>query len=267
MMGRPKIETDKRAVQIWLNCFNYIRSTDFVVDHHPDDDNSRPNVDAICRDSSGNLIAVEHTRIQAFPGEKTDNARFEEVLGKLDKHPDLLERGMFTGLSIEVGAIPKGVNWEKMQQELVLFLQNHLPDLTVGRHQLTFSIGSFKLDLRIEKRPHLDGHPGLFLVSRRWPGVPNDATIRKAFDDKLPKLARSGAARKILLFEQDSIAGAVASDVDNYLASNVTDTALLPDEIWCLWTAALETEQYAHAEILHPSFREEKANWSNGAVT
>ena len=65
---------DKQTLGIWLDCYNFLRSSHFMIESYPDDDSSVPNVDAICYDSrSVRRIAVEHTRIQAFPGEKSDD--------------------------------------------------------------------------------------------------------------------------------------------------------------------------------------------------
>jgi len=47
-------------------------------------------------------LGLEHTRVEAFPGEMTDNARFMDVLGNLEKDPDLAEVGIQTSASIEV---------------------------------------------------------------------------------------------------------------------------------------------------------------------
>jgi hypothetical protein len=258
---------DKEAIQIWLDCYNHLRSARFVVDSHPDDDSSAPNVDAICIDSFGVRMAVEHTRIQAFPGEKADNARFEQVLGTLDKHPALIEDGVNTNVSIEVGSIATGISWKQVNSELLQFLTRQLATLPVGRVMLPFSSSGFQTTLAIDRSARKDGQPGYFTVSRFWPDLSNEKVVQKAFTDKLPKLLVSSAKLKILLFEQDSVAGYAPSDVMEYLASGAITPAEMPDEIWWLMTAALETENYAHAATLYPEDRYDRADWKNSFVT
>ena len=137
MSKKVALGKDKQALGIWLDCYNFLRSSHFLIESYPDDDSSAPNVDAICYDSrSVRRIAVEHTRIQAFPGEKSDNAMFERLLGPLDMHPQLLEAGISTYVSIAVGSIPKGLDWPALQTQLLRYLRNHLPSLPVGGHQI-----------------------------------------------------------------------------------------------------------------------------------
>jgi len=90
--------------------------------------------------------------------------------------------------------------------------------------------------------------------------------VQKAFDEKLPKLKAAKAERKILLLEQNSVAGSVQSDVANFLASHEIPP-WLPDEIWMLWTGAIETEQYVHVAQLYPDISTCKADWNDGHIS
>lgn len=269
MVAKRAPARDKQSLKIWLDCFNYLRSSHFVVDSYPDDDSSAPNVDAICVDAgSGKCMAVEHTRIQAFPGEKADNAMFERLLGPLDRHPKLLEPGINTWLSIPVGSISKGLDWQSLQSELLEYLRNHLPSLSIGGHRLEFVSGDFRLPLMVVRQLNRQpGHPGNFLVSRQRPLPSNRDVIAKAFNDKLPKLAAAKADVRILLFEQDSVAGYAPADARQYIDSGEVNSSEMPDEIWWLMTGALESEQYAHSALIHPDNHDERADWKAGTVT
>lgn len=259
-------DSDKKAIRIWLDCYNRLNGTDFRVDSYPDEqERNAEGIDALCKGSGAKTMAVEHTRVEAFPGEMSDNARFMEVLGRLEKNPNLAQPGVLTTASIEVGIIPKGISWKTLGSELATFLKQHVFALGNGWHTLTFVQGAVSFPIRIEKQPH-SGHPGSFLVARHWPNKSNAPTLRKAFDDKLPKLRASKADQKILLLEQNSVAGSVLSDVANYFASQAAPT-WLPNEIWLLWTAALETEQYMHVAQLYPKMSSQKADWKNGEIS
>ncbi len=224
-----KRDNDKRAIGIWLDCYNNLSGADFRVDSYPDEHvRNTGSIDALCKDSQGRTLGLEHTRIEAFPGEMTDNARFMEVLGRLEKDPSLAEVGVQTSASIEVGAIPKGIAWNTLGTDLVAFLSQNVFGLGLGSHPLMFVQGSVSIPLRIDKRTYLPGQPGSFLVARNWPGKSNEPTVRKAFEEKLPKLKASNANRKILLLEQNSVAGAVWSDVHKYFEAHGL-SAWMPD--------------------------------------
>jgi hypothetical protein len=262
-----KRDDDKKAIGIWLDCYNKLKGTNYRVCSYPDEqDRNSASIDALCENSEGGTLGLEHTRIEAFPGEMRDNERFLEVLGNLENDPGLAEIGVQTGASIEVGAIPKGISWGTLRTDLEAFIKQHIFGLALGSHTLVFVQGSISMPLRIEKRIHRPGQPGSFLVGRRWPGKSNESTLRKAFDDKLPKLKAFTADRKILLLEQNSVAGAVLSDVHKYFASQGLP-AWIPDEVWMLFTAALETEKYMHVHELYPNSGNLLADWSNGKIT
>jgi len=186
------------------------------------------------------------------------------VLGRLERNPDLAEAGFQTTAFIDVGSIPKGISRKDLSQDLEPFLKKNALGLKEGEHTLTFSQGNISIPLRISKMSSL-GIAGMFLVGRHWPGKSNELTVQKAFDSKLPKLKAASAQRKILLLEQNSVAGSVSSDVASYLSQN--KPAWMPNEIWLLWTGALETEQYVHVAELYPNLQATKANWKSGKVS
>jgi len=262
-----KRDDDKKAIGIWLDCYNTLNRANYRVDSYPDEhDRTTQSIDALCKNSEGRTLGLEHTRIEAFPGEMTDNERFMQVLGRLEKDPALAEIGVQTSASIEVGAIPKGISWDTLGSDLATFLSQHVFGLALGSHILVFVQGSVSIPLRIDKQIDLPGQQDSFLVARNRPDKSNEPTLRKAFDDKLPKLKAFAPDRKILLLEQNSAAGAVWSDVHKYFASQGL-LPWMPDEMWMLWTGALETEKYMHVAELYPNVRNLKANWSNGTIT
>lgn len=262
-----KREADQKAIGIWLECYNSLKGTDFRVDSYPDEhERNTASIDVLCKNSGGHTLGLEHTRVEAFPGEMTDNARFKEVLGKLEKEPDLAEVGIQTSASIEVGSIPVGISWSTLNADLAAFFRQHLFGLGIGRHTLEFVRGSVSITVMISKQRHIPDQPGSFLVARRWPGGSNEVTVKKVFEEKLPKLKAAQAERKILLLEQNSVASDVSSDVANYLASRGLPS-WLPDEIWLLLTCVLETEQYMHVAQLHPEMYKCMAGWKNGHIS
>lgn len=213
-----KRDGDKRAIGIWLDCYNNLNRTGFKIHSYPDErDRNTESIDVLCEDSFGKTLGIEQHASRSISGEMTDNARFMEVLGRFEKDPNLAEVGIMTKASIEVGIIPTGISWKTLSSDLAAFLKQHVFGLGLGSHTLVFVQGSVSISLSIEKRLHLSGQPGSFLVARIGPGKSNEPTLRKAFEEKLPKLKATTADSKVLLLEQNSVAGAVSSDVAKIL--------------------------------------------------
>lgn len=256
-------ERDKKLIQVFLDCYNTLGGTDYRVDSYPDEEtrNSK-SVDAVCVDSRGKTLALEHTRLEAFPGEMSDSARFLEVMGQYDKDPALVQPGFQTAASIPVESIPTGIRWETLSNDIGVFLRNCVP-LREGTY--TFVQGRVSIPITITKleTPML---PGSFLVERTWPGKSNEATIEKCLTEKLPKLESAVADVKILLLEQPGIAGSASQDLIKY-GQKWGRPKWLPDEIWLLRTAALETERYVHVSEQHPLVNKRMASWKDGQVT
>ena len=110
---------DKYVIECWLRLYNRLMGTSFVVVGWPDIDSSKKNIDAISRDNSGSLLAIEHTLIQPFAGEKADAARFMRTLASLENHADLLRPGYTISASQPVGAIRTGIDWKRIPNELI----------------------------------------------------------------------------------------------------------------------------------------------------
>jgi hypothetical protein len=256
-------ERDKRVIQVFLDCYNTVGGTDYRVRSYPDEEtrNSK-RVDALCVNSHGKTLALEHTRLEAFPGEMSDTARFMAVMGQYDKDPALVEAGFHTAASIPVASIANGIHWETLSNDIGVFLRNCFP---FRNGTYTFVQGHLSIPLTITKlaTPTM---PGSFLVERTWPGKSNEATIEKCFAEKLPKLECAVADVKILLLEQPGIAAAASQDLINY-GEKPRHPKWLPDEIWLLRTAALETERYVHVSEQHPIVNNRMASWKNGQVT
>jgi hypothetical protein len=104
------------------------------------------------------------------------------------------------------------------------------------------------------------------LIERTWPGMSNEPTIEKCLAEKLPKLDSAVADVKVLLLEQPGIAGSASQDLINY-GQKWGRPKWLPDEIWLLRTAALETERYVHVSELHPLVNNRMVSWKDGQLT
>lgn len=247
---------DKYVIECWLQLYSRIFGTAYAVVDWPDSDSSKKNIDAICRDDTAKVLAVEHTLIQPFEGEKRDTASFMETLAGLQNHPDLLEQGYMITASQPVGSFPTGVDWNPVRNELLGQLKSVLPSLPPGLGSVTIKGANWTIDLQIDKMQTQPNDPGKFLTSRIWPGDPGPELVIKAIKDKIPKLSRYASAKKILLFEQDSRAGMTHSQFEQLPADpSVKGLLGLIDEVWWAGTMCLESEEVIFTDQVWPRMR------------
>ena len=125
--------TDKDVIHHWLRPHNQLKSETYQVESWPDDDSSKKNVDALCRDAEGRILAIEHTLIEPYPGHKEDTARFLKTLAALENHPSLVQKGYMVMVSQRIGAIPKGIKWNEVPPQVLGQLVPILPRHARGR--------------------------------------------------------------------------------------------------------------------------------------
>ena len=248
---------DKHVIECWLLLYNRLIGTSYVVVDWPDKDSSRKNIDAMCRDNSGSALAVEHTLIQPFEGEKQDADRFMKTLASLQNHPDLLEPGIMVIASLRVGAISTGIDWKQIPNELLRQLRSALPDLAVGRPSIVTIKGTnWTVDVQIDKMRIGQNDPGKLLTMRVWPGDPGPELVINALKEKVPKLSAHANAKKMLLLEQDVSAGTTESQFEQ-LPDDPEIKGLLGliDEVWSANTSVLESDGTIFTNQIWPTIR------------
>jgi hypothetical protein len=168
-------------------------------------------VEVLATRADGTTVAIEHTIVQPFVGEKTDSNTFGKAFGLIEKNPDLAvpERDMI--VAIPVGAIPVGYKWEEVGNDLLAWLKaNHRLAPKDGESTHLVPVGSSSklgpLSLRIKlQTSHLPGHPGLTVISRGPMPKNLGDIVEEALNRKLPKLVNTVADRRILLFERQHV--------------------------------------------------------------
>jgi hypothetical protein len=249
-----KNQRDKNVIEHWLTLYNRLTDDSYRAEDWPDKDSSKKNIDAMCRDSDGQTLALEHTLIEPFAGEKTDRDRFMRTLATLENHPSLVLPGYRIIASQAVGSAPTGVDWSDIPRELLKHLPNVLPTLPEGKSEMAVPIGKCELPLRLEKRRSRVSGPGKFFTARGISGDTGPEPLIRALANKIPKLSASRADKKILLLEQDNVAGTIESQFgqipeDHEIRKLLRDI----DEIWSVKTFALETENVIFTNLLVPS--------------
>ena len=209
-------------------------------------------VEVIASRADGTRLALEHTLIQPFVGEKFDSEVFMRAFGRIEKNPALTLFERHLDVIIPVHAIPKGYDWDDVGQHLLNWLMaNHGGAPREGQASYIVPVapnaknGPLALPITL-RTMHLPGMPGSCLISRdKMPGN-LDAIIEKALRTKIPKLVVTPADKRILLLERDQIS---LGDREIYgeivkLAPAFPDLARI-DELWIANTSILESEHWA----------------------
>jgi hypothetical protein len=250
-----KNQRDKNVIEQWLTLYNRLTGTSYRVEDWPDEDSSKKNIDAMCRDLDAHNLALEHTLIEPFAGEKADRDRFMRTLGSLENHPSLVQPGYRFLVSQAVGSVPTGVDWNDIPRELLKHLPNVLPTLPEGNSEIAVSVGKCELRIRLQKQRLRVDVQGTFFTARGFSGDTGPEPLIRALANKIPKLSASSAEKKILLLEQDHVAGTIEHQFEQIPGDHEIRKLLRDiDEIWSAKTFALETENVIFTNLLMPWF-------------
>ena len=163
-------------------------------------------VEALVIRPDGKTLAIEHTLIESFVGEREDLER-SKIFQDIEGDPALRQVDRIVHIDVPRGALPKGTPWNAIVTCVQRWLQANLAQLREGEgfHDCRIAgsgIGSpFTMRLHI-KVINSKGSVGGPLI-RRWGPTNVDATVKKALTAKLPKLAKTPAAVRILLLERN----------------------------------------------------------------
>ena len=214
-------------------------------------------VEIVATRADGLRLALEHTLIQPFVGEKFDSEIFMRAFGRIEENHALIVPERNLDVILPVNAIPKGYNWGDVGKDLLTWLlANHTDAPQEGQSSYVVRVAATSknrpLALTITVRTmHLPGIGGSCLIaSDKMPGD-LEVVVEKALRTKIPKLAATAAEKRILLLERDQI-GLGDSEIYRQI---VNPAPAFPDlakinEIWIANTSILAPEQigvfYAH---------------------
>jgi hypothetical protein len=250
-----KNQRDKDVIEHWLRLYNRLTDASFVVVDWPDSDSSKKNIDAMCRDCNGHTLAIEHTLIEPFDGEKADADRFGKTLASLENHPSLLQSGYMFQVMQPVGSIPNGIEWRDIPKELLKQWPSILPTLPEGNSDQVVRGEKWELSLRIKKVRVIPQDPGKFLIGRVGPGDPGSELVIRALGKKIPKLSAASAEKKVLLLEKDAVAGTIEDQFEQIPDNHkIRELMVGIDEIWSTNTAYLERESVIFTNLIIPRF-------------
>jgi hypothetical protein len=247
------LDRDKRLITFFLPEFNLWAEDCYEVVAWPDvDTRDHKAVDAIARNVAGRELAIEHTLLQPFSGERSDTVPFLKTAGLLDRRADLAEPNWMIDVVFRVGAIPKGVDWNRVGQYLEEWFVAIRPTLVEGRQVCEISGLPFDLRVTVDKSS-LPGSPGKLFVMRAMPDEDGQDVLRAALAAKLPKLAAAPAEERILLLERDVPACGYWETGEAIDSMQVAFNELsMISSVWIADTVAWESEDYLAFHLIWP---------------
>lgn len=165
-------------------------------------------VEAVARQSDGLTLAIEHTLIEFFSGERTDFERFRPFL-RIESDESLSLPGKIVHVNV-----PRGVldGLTQRERERVVsachdWLRDNIRSLPSGdsmQRCLVASSGNapaadLQLQVQILEDADFEGKPPLI---RRYGPVNVGETVEKALRAKLPKLVGTAADKRLLMLER-----------------------------------------------------------------
>ena len=199
---------DKQIIELFIGGLNRETDSNYNLWCHPDDVNRLEEaVDAIYIDPKGTTIAVEHTLVEMFSGQKRDDIPFNKVFGRLWADKSLAVPGRKVRVITPPFSIPEGVDWNLASQKIDEWFKSIRLALPDGKSAHLIPGLGFDLSLTIESMDITKWAHHMFgfvEVARILPIDSSREMLRNALARKLPKLVRTIAKMRILLLEYAS---------------------------------------------------------------
>jgi hypothetical protein len=189
----------------------------------------------------GKTLVIEHTLIQPFLEDKEDFARSERFQRiEADKSLIIPERIIY--VDVPAGALQKGYSWDAVVKSVHEWLQANIASFPEGMSQHICPVSGVRKasDLCLQVRVIFSPGPGVLLI-RRYGDTRLGEVVEKALKEKLPKLVRTDADKRILLLERDQFTlneQSIYDEIEQHRAM-FPDLAKV-DEIWFAETVFYE---------------------------
>ena len=157
------------------------------------------------RKSDGLKIAIEHTLIEPFVGEKTDfHSHFKELAIQLRADQSLMEPGTALYVNAPVNVLPRRADWQGIIADVSAWLRNNrkaFSDEMVQRDcpSPNHPDGKVALQVRLQSFEGSDA----FVIVQRYGEMALGDSVRKALERKLRNLVATEVDRRLLMLERD----------------------------------------------------------------
>ena len=209
-------------------------------------------VEVIATRDDGKTLALEHTLIELFVGEKYDSTIFTEAFEpRIEKNPEFIISGRALNVMIPVGALVGVKNRDGAGEALLAWMRANHASIPPAESEQTIMVGSVPLKVKFKSDDSGSSVGYCWLARCDKPGN-LDQIVEKAIKRKVPKLVRTQANKRILLFQREHIS---MGDTE-ILALIETVAPQYPelakvDEIWFANTSIMESEGWVYLSRLH----------------
>jgi hypothetical protein len=154
------------------------------------------------RSGDGATLAIEHTVVQPHPQEKEDFARFAQVFPTYVADPSLEIPHCFLYVDVPLGALPKGSDWTAIAKSVLSAIRQKKNGLPDGRSELRCTTDGGEIVLQMHLVRDRSIRSGKTVI-RRYGQFDMASTVKTALKRKVPKLAGTRAAKRLLMLERD----------------------------------------------------------------
>lgn len=217
-------------------------------------DRTNPAVDQIAtRRSDGKTLAIEHTIIEPFVGDKEDYAFFQSAFLGIEKDESLLVPGLWIQVFVPVGTLRNQPQKSRdaIVQSVYCWIKSNRLTVPNGISQHRCTVAGwpgelpFDITLSLKVVPLQDGsvaEHGTLNVRRQEIDSSLGDVIEKSLRKKLPKLANTSADKRIFLLERQHMnlfPERIIGEIEKRRASfpDLGDV----DEVWIIETIFYET--------------------------
>ncbi|MGB7188683.1 MAG: hypothetical protein WBD10_00975 [Acidobacteriaceae bacterium] len=212
-------------------------------------------IDALVTRADGRTIAIEHTLIEPFVGDKSDFAMFEKPFLRIKDYKSLAVPDAAITVYVPVGILDgqKPAKRTVIVESIRSWIANNRLHLREGEHgyqcdipgmpPVTLTVKRHKLGL-----PH--PNPGTISVGRQQVKNDLDKVIERALQKKVPKLANTKADRHLLLLERDQFnffPDLIFAEIEHQRANFSLLESV--DEIWHVETIGYRRGGYVDFEL------------------
>ncbi len=242
------LKADKQIIANFIAGYNRVTGEEFEVHEWPDEtERHRPAVDAIARNAAGRTLAIEHTLIELYEGEKTDAQIFKRIFLPLENDPALRFQGYDIGLHLKVGAIPKGPDLDRIRTVVRHWLAGRADDFPFGESNQRIDGLPFEISVLVQKN---ETALGRVFVGRCGMPETDELVIRRAMKTKIPKLISCNVSHRILLLEAETNernSAAIAKAIGT-LQPMYPELAKV-DEVWVADTVSHESSDLRFCQV------------------
>lgn len=170
------------------------------------DEQSDGAVEALITNANGSTMAIEHTLIEPFVGDKRDYSAFEQAFLRIESDKSLIVPNNVIMIYIPVGILNgrKPAERNIIVESVHSWIRNNRQQLREGVHPHQCDVpGMSPVTLTVRRHMHRYPSPGSLLIRRQQIENNLDKVIEKALQRKLPKLVKTEADRHVLLLERD----------------------------------------------------------------